>query len=158
MLNFLQNLPAELSTFIVAMIPILELRGAIPFGVILGLPPIGAFFWALLGNIFVCILILAILDPISKFLMKHSRFFNKFFTKLFENTHSKHKDKVFKYGALFLIIFVAIPLPGSGGWTGSLVAFLFGMNYWKSLGYMTIGLVLSGTIVTILTITGVSFF
>ncbi len=81
--------------------------------------------------------------------MRYSKFFNKFFTKLFNKTKNKHEEAIIKYGAVFLIIFVAIPLPGSGGWTGSLLAFLFGFKYWKAMGYITIGLTMAALIITV---------
>lgn len=150
-------IPPELIVFFSAMVPVTELRGAIPLGFLLGLPAESAFIWGLLGNIVPCLFIVWILGPISSFLMKHSTFFNRFFTRLFENTRKKHENSLRKYGAIILIIFVAIPLPGSGGWTGSLVAFLFGISYWKAIGYISLGLTMAGILIT-LGITGVLSF
>lgn len=143
------NIPPELIVFFSSMLPITELRGAIPLGFAMGLPAEAVFFWALLGNILPCFFILWALGPISKFLMRHSKFFKDFFTKLFDKTRTKHEETVIKYGAIFLIIFVAIPLPGSGGWTGSLIAFLFGMPYWKAMGYIVTGLTMAAIIITL---------
>lgn len=148
------NIPPELIVFLSSMLPLTELRGSIPLGFVMGLEPLNIFFLALIGNIIPCFFILWVLGPISKFLMRHSRFFDKFFTKLFEKTRDKHQDSLEKYGPIFLIVFVAIPLPGSGGWTGSLVAFLFGIKYWKAMGLISVGLTLAGLIIT-LSITGV---
>jgi len=143
------NIPPELIVFFSSMLPITELRGAIPLGFAMGLSAEVTFMWALIGNILPCFFILWILDPISSFLMRHSRFFKDFLTKLFNKTKSKHGESIIKYGAPILIIFVAIPLPGSGGWTGSLVAFLFGIKYWKAMGYITIGLTIAAIVVTL---------
>lgn len=148
------NIPPELLVFFSAMLPITELRGSIPLGFILGLPAESTFIYALIGNIIPCFLILWVLEPISKFLSRHIAFFEKFFDKLYKRTHDKHKDAIEKYGPIFLIIFVAIPLPGSGAWTGSLIAFLFGIKYWKALFYIFIGLIIAATLIT-LGITGV---
>lgn len=156
-MNILYYIPAEFIVFFSAMIPVTELRGAIPLGFLLGLPAESAFLWALLGNIVPCLFIVWILGPISALLMKYSSFFDRFFTKLFKNTREKHTDKLSKYGAIILIVFVAIPLPGSGGWTGSLVAFLFGIPYWKAIGYISLGLTMAGIIIT-MGITGVLSF
>jgi len=140
------------------MLPITELRGAIPLGFVMGLPAETTFLYALVGNFLPVFLILWVLDPISKFLSRHIAFFKNFFDKLYKRTHDKHKDAIEKYGPIFLIIFVAIPLPGSGAWTGSLVAFLFGIKYWKALTYIFIGLFGAATLIT-LGITGaVSLF
>lgn len=142
-------MPPELIVFISSMLPITELRGAIPLGFIFGLPAEITFILAIAGNILPVFLILLVLDPISKFLSRHIAFFKKFFDKLYERTHDKHKDALEKYGPIFLIIFVAIPLPGSGAWTGSLIAFLFGIKYWKALIYIFTGLIIAATLITL---------
>ena len=142
-------MPRELIVFFTAAVPIIELRGAIPLGFAMGLPAEATFLWAFLGNMFPCFFILWLLDPVSKFLMKHSAFFNKNLTKLFENTRTKHKSSVEKWGAPFLITFVAIPLPGTGAWTGCLLSFLFGMKYWKGLICNALGVVIADLLVTL---------
>lgn len=148
-------MPDELIAFLLSMLPLTELRGGIPYAVgVLEMPPYHAFLWATLGNIFVAILILKLLDPISQLLRKYSKWFDNFFDKLFKKTHSKHAHKFIIWGEIFLVIFVMIPLPGSGAWTGSLVAFLLGIEFWKSLCLITVGLVLSGILITLAT-TGV---
>ncbi len=131
------------------MLPVTELRGAIPLGFSMGLPAESVFLWSLVGNVLPCFLILLVLRPISDFLMRHSKFFNRFFSNLFNRTQTKHQKNVIKYGPIFLIVFVAIPLPGSGGWTGSLLAFLFGFKYWKAMGYITTGLTIAALIITL---------
>ncbi|MFC1810300.1 COG2426 family protein [Patescibacteria group bacterium] len=148
------NIPPELIVFFSAMLPITELRGSIPLGFVMGLPAETTFIYALIGNIIPCFFILWVLEPIAKFLSRHIAFFKKFFDKLYKRTHDKHKDALEKYGPIFLIIFVSIPLPGSGAWTGSLIAFLFGIKYFKALTYIFIGLIIAATLIT-LGITGV---
>ncbi|MFC1655617.1 COG2426 family protein [Patescibacteria group bacterium] len=142
-------MPPEIIVFFSSMLPIIELRGSIPVGFAMGMPAEAVFLWAYIGNIIPCFFILWLLGPVSRFLMRHSKFFNKFFTKLFEKTQHKHKDALEKYGPILLIVFVAIPLPGSGGWTGSLVAFLFGIKYWKAMGLIAIGLAIAGIVITL---------
>lgn len=140
------------------MLPVTELRGAIPLGFLMGLPAQTTFVYAIVGNILPVFLILAALDPISKFLSRHIAFFKEFFDKLYKRTHDKHIDAIEKYGPIFLIIFVAIPLPGSGAWTGSLIAFLFGIKYWKAILYIFIGLLGSGTIMTLASMGVINLF
>ncbi len=140
------------------MLPITELRGAIPLGFLIGLPADVTFIYAIVGNFLPVFLILWVLDPISKFLSRHIAFFEKFFDKLYKRTHDKHLDAIEKYGPIFLIIFVAIPLPGSGAWTGSLIAFLFGIKYWKALLYIFVGLLGAATIITLGSMGVVSLF
>jgi uncharacterized membrane protein len=152
------NIPPELLVFFSSMLPITELRGAIPLGFLYGLPAEATFIYAIVGNILPVFLILWLLDPISKFLSRHIAFFKNFFDNLYKRTHDKHLDSIEKYGPIFLIIFVAIPLPGSGAWTGSLIAFLFGIKYWKALLYIFIGLLLSGTIMTLASMGVINLF
>lgn len=152
------NIPPELLVFFSSTLPITELRGAIPLGFYIGLPAEVTFIYALVGNFLPVFFILWVLDPISKFLSRHIAYFKKFFDKLYERTHDKHKDAIEKYGPIFLIVFVAIPLPGSGAWTGSLIAFLFGIKYWKAILYIFIGLIISGTLVTLASMGVINLF
>ena len=78
-------------------------------------------------------------------------FFDKFFTFLFERTRRKHSKKFEKWGALALITFVAIPLPITGGWSGALAAFVFGIPFKKALPLIFSGVIIAGVIVTGLT-------
>jgi uncharacterized membrane protein len=142
-------MPGYLIVFLLAMVPVIELRGAIPLGFAMGLPPETTFLWAFLGNLPPCFFILWWLDPVSKFLMKHSKFFNRFLTKLFEHTRTKHQTAIDKWGAPFLITFVAIPLPGTGAWTGCLIAFIFGMKFWKGLICNAFGIIIADLLVTL---------
>lgn len=143
-------MPPELTTFFTSMLPVTELRGAIPLAIAtLGLTPWEAFFWGVLGNIIPNFFILWLLGPISAFLMRKSKLCDKLFTKLFNKTRKKYHKKFLKYGYIFLLLFVATPLPGSGGWTGTLIAFLFGASYWKAIGVISLGIICAGTLVTL---------
>lgn len=136
-------------TFFSAMLPITELRGAIPFGIqVLKLPALTAYFWGVMGNLVPNAIILAILPIITEYAQHHSPFLNKYIQKIFHKTRSRHSDKFNQYGALFLILFVAIPIPGSGSWTGSLIAFIFGIPYWRALALVSIGVACAGLIIT----------
>jgi uncharacterized membrane protein len=147
--NLLNNLPPELATVIISMLPISELRGAIPVAIsVYHLNPVEAYFLAVIGNIIPVVFILKYLDPVSKYLMSKSKFFNKFFTYLFEHTRKKHNGKFEKWGALALITFVAIPLPVTGGWSGALAAFVFGIPFKRALSFIFLGIMIAGVIVT----------
>ena len=147
--NLFNNFPPELATFIISMLPISELRGAIPVAIgIYNLNPIEAYFLAVVGNIIPVVFILKYIDPISKYLMSKSKFFHKFFSYLFEHTRKKHTRKFEKWGALALITFVAIPLPVTGGWSGALAAFVFGVPFKKALLLIFLGVMIAGVIVT----------
>ena len=149
----------ELTTFFHAMIPVVELRTAIPFGIeMLGLPKETAFIWAVAGNMVPVFILLKLLDPVANFARKYIRPLDRFLEKLFAKTREKHNKKFKKYEALFLPIFVAIPLPGSGAWTGILIAFVFGIPYWKSIGLIFLGVTIAGIAMTIGTASLSSFF
>ncbi|MCK5084654.1 MAG: small multi-drug export protein [Candidatus Pacebacteria bacterium] len=147
--SLFNNFPPELATFIVSMLPISELRGAIPLAIgVYHLNPVEAYFLAVIGNMIPVIFILKYIDPISKYLMFKSKSFNKFFTLLFEHTRRKHNGKFEKWGALALITFVAVPLPVTGGWSGALAAFVFGIPFKKALPLISLGIMIAGVIVT----------
>ena len=147
--SLFSGFPPELATFIISMLPISELRGAIPIAIgIYHLDPIETYFLAIIGNIVPVVLILKYIDPVSKYLMSRCKFFNKFFTHLFEYTRKKHNGKFEKWGALALITFVAIPLPVTGGWSGALAAFVFGIPFKRALLLIFFGIMIAGVIMT----------
>jgi uncharacterized membrane protein len=76
----------------------------------------------------------------------------------YEKVHAEHSDRFIRYGSLALVLFVGIPLPGSGSWTGSLLAFLFGISYWRAIGLIFVGIVISAGIVTGLSTGVISLF
>jgi uncharacterized membrane protein len=139
-----------LLTIGIGALPILEIRGALPIALgIFKMPLWEAFLWSATGNILIVAVLLKFLDPVTKFLMKHSKFFDRWLTKLFHKTRHKHSSKFNELGALALITFVAIPLPVTGAWTGSLAAYLFGVKFWPALSLIAIGVVCAGTLVTL---------
>lgn len=143
------QLPREILVFLASMMPIGELRAGIPLGLLLGMPAESVFFWAELGNILIILLVLKALGPMSGWLMKHSAWCNRFFEKLFHHTRKKHSERFEKMGAVFIVLLVAIPLPGTGAWTGALLAFLFDLPYWKSIGLIFIGNIIAGILITL---------
>ena len=90
--------------------------------------------------------------------MRHSKFFNRFFNWLFERTRRKFEGNYAKWGKLALIIFIAIPLPITGAWTGSLAAWLFGFKYWESIVLCALGILGAGVIVSLITLGGLQIF
>jgi len=140
----------ELSTFLIAMIPIGELRAAIPIALsVYRLSPLNAFVWAVLGNLIPVLLLLWLLEPLTKYLDDHFYSLNRFFAWLFERTRRKHSRKFELWGALALISFVAIPLPMTGAWSGAIAAFVFGIPFKKALLSITLGVLIAGLIVTL---------
>ncbi|MFA4880940.1 MAG: small multi-drug export protein [Candidatus Doudnabacteria bacterium] len=154
--SWFSNFPPELATFLIAALPISELRGALPLGyTVYNLSLWSAFLWSLFGNVASAIIFLAILEPVSSFLSNHFRFFQRFFQWLFERTRKKHSQKFEKWGALALITFVAIPLPLTGGWSGAIAAFVFGIPFKKAALSISMGIFLAGIIVALVTLGGV---
>jgi len=144
----------QIKTILLATLPINELRGTIPFAIsYLHLSPIEAFFYSIIGNVLPIFFILWFLPALSLTLSRRFKIFEKFFNWLFSRTRNKFYKKYQKFGDLALVIFVAIPLPLTGGWTGAVAAFLFGIPYFKSLGLIFLGIFLAGIIIT-LTSTG----
>lgn len=142
--------------FVISMLPLTELRGAIPIGIgLYHLDPVLVLVVAFLGNIIPVILILLLLDPITKWLRVRSKLLDKFFSWLFAHTYKKHSAKFERWGSLALLFFVAIPLPVTGGWTGALLAYLFGIKLKHALPNILIGILIAGGIVTLVTLGGV---
>lgn len=131
------------------MLPISELRGAIPLGIFNGLSPWSAFGWAVIGNIIPIIFILWLLGWVSEYLSGHSYYFNRFFAWLFERTRRNHSQRFEVWGSLALVVFVAIPLPMTGGWSGAAAAFVFGIPTKKAFPLICLGIVIAGIIVTL---------
>ncbi|MGB7054290.1 MAG: small multi-drug export protein [bacterium] len=149
-----KGLSPELTVFLTSMLPIIELRGALPLAInVFNINWPKAFLIAYIGNIIPAPIILWLLGPVVRLLSK-LRIFDKFFTWLFERTRKKGSKMIEKYEEIGLMAFVAIPLPGTGAWTGALIAFLFGLDFKKSLLIIAIGVLIAGVIVTSLCLLG----
>ncbi len=147
----------EFQTFLLAMTPIGELRLSIPLALtVYNLNWFSAYLISLVGNLVPVVLILLFLEPVAQWLSKHFRIFQRFFSWLFERTRRKYNSGIEKYGPLALILFVAIPLPITGAWTGSLIAFLFGISFKKAFPLITLGVAIAGLIVLVLTQAGIT--
>lgn len=141
----------ELVILIIAALPISELRGAIPVAInLFHLPWYYALSLAVIGNLLPIPLILLFLDSISKQLSKIG-FFKRMFDWLFELAR-KRGGLVERYERIGLILFVAIPLPITGAWTGSLVAVLLGLRFRHAFVSIFIGIIIAGAIVTCLSL------
>lgn len=131
------------------MVPVIELRGALPIGVGMGLSPWTALGVSILGNMvpvpFIILFIRKILDWMKRF-----DAFRRIAEKL-ESKAQKHEDKILKYQALGLFILVALPLPGTGAWTGSLVAAIFDIRLRSAVPVIFAGVVTAGLIVFFIT-------
>ncbi|EKE24993.1 MAG: hypothetical protein ACD_5C00335G0004 [uncultured bacterium] len=147
-IDFFSNFPRELATFLIAFIPVTELRVSIPLAVkVYGLTPFESWFYSVAGTYFVMVMIVFLLDPISKLLSRFIPIFEKFFTWLFEHTRKKTNGKMEKYGEWAIFILAATPIPLIGGLIGALAAFVFNVPFKKSLPLLLVGTMISGGIV-----------
>jgi len=143
----------ELVVLIIAALPIFELRGALPVAInLFHFPWYYALPLAIIGNLLPVPVILLFLDAISRWLSKIG-FFDRFLRWLFERTRKRGRV-VERYERIGLALFVAIPLPVTGAWTGSLVAVLFGLKFRYAFLSICIGVCIAGIIVTCLSLLG----
>ncbi|MBU0476525.1 small multi-drug export protein [Patescibacteria group bacterium] len=147
-------MPLELKVFLIAMSPIVELRGAIPIALgVYQMPIWSAYLFSVLGNLVPLILIIWLLEPVSQFFSRKFYFFNRLFSWLFAHTRAAHQSKFEKWGKnSTVIILTAIPIPFVGGWTGAISAFVFGIPFKKALPLVIIGCLLAGVIVTLMSL------
>ena len=151
--HIFQNFPPQLATFLIAMVPISELRASIPIAIkIYELPVWSAYLWSVLGNLVPMILIVLILAPVTDFLSRNIKLFQKFFEWLFRHTRHRGEKKFEKWGEFAVFILTATPIPLLGGWTGPLAAFVFNIKLKKSMPLIILGCMTAGVIVTGLTI------
>ena len=146
-----------LFTMLVSMLPIIELRGGLPFGVALGLPYYLAFPAAVIGNLIPAPFIIVYIRRIFKLMRKYIPKLNALVDKLEHKAHLKG-EKMLKYEALGLWLFVAIPLPGTGAWTGSLAAAFLDIRLKKAMPAVVLGVLTAGTIMLALTHVGINLF
>ena len=147
------DLPSILQVLGIAALPISELRGAIPWAILkLHLPWYYAFLLAIIGNLLPVPFLLLFFDATARFLSRIS-IFERMFHWLFEYTRRRGRI-VERYRRIGLVLLVAIPLPITGAWTGSLAAVLFGIEFKHALISIFIGILIAGTIVTCLCLLG----
>ena len=145
-----------LSVFGLAMIPVFELRGAIPVGVAAGLPFWTVFLTAFLGNLLPVPFLILFTRRVFEWLRTKSALLERFVSRLERKAASK-EDLLKKYELLGLCILVAIPLPGTGAWTGSLVAAVFDIRLKHAFPVIALGVLIAGIIVSVVTY-GVTIF
>jgi len=143
----------ELVVLIISALPIFELRGAIPVAInLFNFPWYYALLLAIIGNLIPVPIILLFLDAIVRFLSRVS-IFDRFFRWLFAYTR-RRGGIIERYERIGLALFVAIPLPVTGAWTGSLAAVLFGLKFKYATLSIFIGVLIAGVIVTCLSLLG----
>ena len=156
MSNVLGIIKSNIIVILTAMLPVVELRGAIPVGIALGIPPIEATILSIIGSTLPVPFILFFIKYIFKWLSKFEKT-NKLIEKITSKAMKK-SDSIAKYEFWGLLLFVGIPLPGTGAWTGSLIASLLGMKNKVAIPAIFLGNVLAGTIVYLLSYTTINIF
>ena len=147
----------EIQTFLLAMTPIGELRASLPIALTVYQLNWGiAYLISVIGNLVPVVFILLFLKPVSEWLSKNFDFFQKFFSWFFERTRKNHNSKIENRGSIALVAFIAIPLPITGAWTGSIIAFLFNIPFKKAFPLITSGVLIAGLIVSLVTFAGIS--
>ena len=140
----------QLIVFIISMLPILELRGGLIAASLLKLPPLESYIIAIVGNVIPVPFILLLINKILR-AMEKSRF--KLFNKIHSFLHKKimkNKDSLANYGFWGLVIFVGIPLPGTGAWTGAIIAAFLEMDRKKAFLGILLGMLMASIIMMII--------
>ncbi|NIA18397.1 MAG: ligand-binding protein SH3 [Actinobacteria bacterium] len=153
------SLPPEIAVMLIAFIPIAELRVSIPIALAyykMSVPE--AIFWSALADIIISAVIIYSLNPIYNKLTGKLKIIDRFFIWLFRRTRKKFFRKYEVWGNLALALFVAIPLPVTGAWTGSIASWLFDIPKSRSLFYISLGVIISAGIVTLISLGVFSIF
>jgi len=146
-LNFLQGFPHWLIILIISAIPVIELRGAIPLALtVWGMPVIPVLILGIIGSVLPVFPILWFLDFATKIAHRFPRL-GGFLDWLFTRTRAKSKQ-IERYEFWGLVIFIGIPLPGTGVWTGTVAAYLLGLSPWKTFWAGFLGTAIAGLIMT----------
>ena len=149
----LKGYPKEIITLITAALPIFEVRGSIPVALAMKMAPLSAFLWSVLGNSLIIAPILFLLEPVSNRLRRF-KLWRNFFDWLFERTRKKG-DVIQKYEAIGLMIFVSIPLPITGAWSGCVAASLFKIKFRYAFPAIFTGILIAASIVMAVCLCGI---
>lgn len=140
----------EILVFIISVLPILELRGGLLAASLLEVDPLVAYIISIIGNILPVPFILFFIKRIIDWLRKSKVNFFKKIAKFLDKKVEKNKEKIEKYGYLGLILFVGVPLPGTGAWTGCLLAAVLDMDRKKSFACVVCGVLMASIIMMVL--------
>ena len=154
--NAADGIPEELVTFLISMVPVIELRGAIPYATAAGLSPWVAYILSVLGNMLPVPFILLFIRKILDWMKRYPRLLP---IATWVETRAAGKGARVKRSQLIgLFVFVAIPLPGTGAWTGTLAASILDMKFMDVLFACMGGVLLAGVIMGVLSVLGVGIF
>ncbi len=156
-LDWARSLPGVWSVLLMAMLPIVELRGAIPYAIsIQGMSYQEAYLWAVLGNLLPVLPLLWALGPLERWLGRW-RPFRLFFDWLFARSRRRGK-LIDRFKFLGLVLFVGIPLPVTGAWTGVAAAYVFGIPPRRAFPAIVLGVLIAGVVVSLAWAAGITVF
>ena len=138
----------EILVFIISLLPILELRGGLLAAALIGLDPVPSYIISIIGNILPVPFILLLINKILDWMRKSKKF--KKVAKWLDEKVEKHKGQIEKYGYLGIVLFVGIPLPGTGAWTGSLIASVLEMDKKKTFFAVLAGVFIARVIMMVI--------
>lgn len=138
----------EILVFIISLLPILELRGGLLAAALIGLDPVPSYIISVIGNILPVPFILLLINKILDWMRKSKKF--KKVAKWLDEKVEKHKGQIEKYGYLGIVLFVGIPLPGTGAWTGSLIASVLEMDKKKTFFAVLAGVFIASVIMMVI--------
>ncbi|PIS05438.1 MAG: ligand-binding protein SH3 [Candidatus Buchananbacteria bacterium CG10_big_fil_rev_8_21_14_0_10_42_9] len=159
LIETLANLPPQLAVFIISMVPIAELRVSIPVALgVYKLPIWEAVLFSVLGDILIALLIIRYIGPLSQWLRQKSKFFKKLFDWWFSRAIKRMDNKLDVWGPLALMLFVGVPLPVTGAWTGATASWLFKIPRKIAAVFISAGVLMAAFIVTLISLGVFSFF
>ena len=155
--GLLDFLSRELIIFIISMVPLIELRGSIPLGLIWDFGPFLTFLLTFPASLLPAPFIILLIKKIFTWLERWP-FFERLIERIIRRNGRKHRVKIDKYGLWGLLIIVAIPLPGTGVWSGSLAAALFDFKFRPALLVIILGNLIAAIAITLISMSALSFF
>jgi uncharacterized membrane protein len=157
--NFLGIFPDWFIVVFISMLPFVELRGSIPVAIgVYGMDPVYAFVISVIGNLIPVPFILLLLGKVEKWLSSRYKRWDRLFKWLFKRTRDRASDSIQKYEMIGLALYVAIPLPVTGAWTGALIAYVFNLDLKRSFISITAGVIVAGIIITMVMVGVISFW
>ncbi len=145
------GLSPEFAVLLLAMLPIFELRGSVPVGILLFDLSVGkTAFYSIVGNMLPILPLLFLFEPVHRRLSRYPAF-ERFFAWIFRRTRRRGK-MIERFKVVGLTLFVAVPLPVTGAWTGSVAAFLFRIPVWQAFPAILCGVVIACVVVTLATL------
>jgi uncharacterized membrane protein len=158
-LNLIRFVPNEMAIVLLAAMPVVELRAAIPVGIgIFHLSAFSAYMWSAIGNLIPLVLLFLYLPKFITALSIYSPKMHEIFERYFFRLSEKHSKTLNRFGSFSLFIFVAIPYPGTGVWTACILAILFRLNPRFAIPSIILGMLASGLIVLSLTEASINLF